>query len=156
MRISFDLDDTLICYQPGVPQEPPLGWPLSWLVRDEPLRKGTRALIRDLWQNGHEVWIYTTSYRDPLSVRTWLWLHGVRVERVVNQDVHDRELRRNPRDRPPSKNPAAFGISLHVDDSDGVRLEGELHGFRVVVLAPDDVEWTQKVLTAAGTRPRDR
>jgi hypothetical protein len=148
MRISFDLDDTLICYQPGVPQEPPLRWPLTWLVRDEPLRAGAPALIRQLQQAGWEVWIYTTSYRDPLSVRTWLWLHGVGVKRVINQAVHDRELRRSPDDYPPSKNPAAFGISIHVDDSEGVRIEGERHGFRVVVLSPDDADWTHKVLAA--------
>jgi hypothetical protein len=151
-RISFDLDDTLICYQPGVPREPPLRWPLSWLVRDEPLRAGARALIRELWRMGLEVWIYTTSYRDPLSVRLWLMLHGVRVARVVNQAVHDRELRRNAREAVPSKNPAAFGISLHVDDSDGVRMEGERHGFRVVVLSPDDEGWAEKVLAAVGRR----
>jgi hypothetical protein len=152
MRISFDLDDTLICYQPGVPQEPPLRWPLSWLVRDEPLRAGARGLVRRLWERGHEVWIYTTSYRDPLSVRAWLWLHGVRVTRVINQAVHDRELRRHPEDSPPSKNPAAFGVSLHVDDSDGVRLEGQLHGFRVVVVSPDDADWADRVLAAVGIR----
>jgi hypothetical protein len=151
MRISFDLDDTLICYQPDVPREPPLRWPLSWLVRDEPLRKGARGLVRRLWGCGHEVWIYTTSYRDPLSVRTWLWLHGVHVARVVNQDVHDRELRRWPGSgERPSKNPAAFGVFLHVDDSDGVRMEGERHGFRVVVVSPGDPDWTRKVLAAVG------
>jgi hypothetical protein len=68
---------------------------------------------------------------------------------MVNQDAHDRHLRRSPQDRPPSKNPAAFGIDLHVDDSDGVRMEGEQHGFEVVVVTPDDRDWTAKVLRAA-------
>jgi hypothetical protein len=39
---------------------------------------------------------------------------------------------------------------MHVDDSDGVRLEGRRHGFRVVVVSPDDADWTRKVLAAAG------
>lgn len=68
---------------------------------------------------------------------------------MVNQDAHDRHLRRSPQDRPPSKNPAAFGIGLHVDDSDGVWMEGEQHGFQVVVVTPDDRDWTAKVLRAA-------
>src|SRR5262245_49162083 len=143
-RISFDLDDTLICYQPGVPQEPPLRWPASWLVRDEPLRLGTRGLVRRLWEMKWEVWVYTSSFRDPLSVRAWLWLHGVRVARVINGLIHERELRPRIRGELPSKNPAAFGISLHVDDSEGVRLEGQRHGFRVVVVSPDDAEWVEK------------
>lgn len=149
MRLSFDLDDTLICYQPGVLQEPRLRWPLSWLVHDEPLRAGARELARLLRQRGWELWVYTTSYRDPLSVRLWLRMHGIIVSRVINQDVHDRHLRRSERDRPPSKNPAAFGIHLHIDDSDGVRMEGETHGFRVVVVSPDDAGWAEKVLTVA-------
>ena len=53
MRISFDLDDTLICYQPGVPQEKSL---LAWLAR-EPLRLGAKALIRELQRSGHSVGI---------------------------------------------------------------------------------------------------
>ena len=122
MRISFDLDDTLICYQPGVPCEPGLRWFWRLLASDEPLRQGTRGLISRLRQSGWETWIYTTSHRNPTSVRWWLWCHGIRVRKVINQDVHDRHLRRTHNDYPPSKNPAAFGIDLHVDDSVGVRM----------------------------------
>ena len=149
MRISFDLDDTLVCYQAGVPQEPRPPWYLRWLVPDEPLRRGTVDLVRRLRQRGWQVWIYTTSNRRPSAVRRWLRWHGVRIDEVVNQDAHDRHLRRSPQDRPPSKNPAAFGIDLHVDDSDGVRMEGEQHGFPVVVVTSDDRDWTAKVLRAA-------
>jgi FMN phosphatase YigB (HAD superfamily) len=148
MRISFDLDDTLVCHQPGVPQEPRLPWYLGWLVI-EPLRRGAVDLMRQLRSRGWEVWIYTTSHRPESAVRRWLRLHGARIDGFVNQDVHDSYLRRAPQDRPPSKNPAAFGIDLHVDDSEGVRIEGEEHGFRVVVVAPDDREWVDRVLHAA-------
>src|SRR4051812_12292063 len=103
MRISFDLDDTLICYQDGVPREP-LGWLARRLAGDEPLRLGARELLNGLRRRGHEVWVYTTSYRDPWGVWWWLRLHGVRVGRVINQHVHDRHLRR-PGRYPPSKNP---------------------------------------------------
>ena len=149
MRISFDLDDTLICYQPGVPCEPRPAWYWRAVASGEPLRAGARALMRTLHGRGCELWVYTTSYRPPLSVKLWLRSHGVRVARVVNQDVHDRHLRR-PGEYPPSKNPRAFGIDLHVDDSDGVRMEGDLHGFRVVVVSPDDKAWADKVLAAVG------
>jgi len=72
MRISFDLDDTLVCYQPGVPQEPRLPWYLRWLVADEPLRRGTMNLICELRRYGWEVWIYTTSHsRAPLVAIAW-------------------------------------------------------------------------------------
>lgn len=48
----------------------------------------------------------------------------------------------------PSKFPLAFGIDLHIDDSEGVRMEGEAHGFRVLVVRPDDERWTLRVLDA--------
>lgn len=150
MRISFDLDDTLICYQPGVPAEPPAGAVWRWLGLDEPLRLGAAALLRGLSAHGHDVWVYTTSYRPPFQVRCWLRGYGVRVGRVINQHVHDRYLRRHRNDRPPSKNPRAFGIHLHVDDSEGVAIEGRQHGFRVVVIDPLDTDWTRKVLSVVG------
>lgn len=149
MRISFDLDDTLICYQPGAAHEPPLRWHWGLLGGNEPLRRGAIDLTRRLRDAGWEVWVYTTSYRNPRGVRRWLWCHGVRVGRVINQDVHDRYLKRSTRDYPPSKNPAAFGIDLHVDDSEGVAIEGRRHGFRVVVVSPDDPAWADAVWAAA-------
>ena len=148
MRISFDLDDMLICYQPHVPREPPLSWAWRLLVHDEPLRLGTRALLRELARLGHELNVYTTSYRSPRAVRGWLRGHGIRVREVINQDKHDRRLRTHPDDRPPSKNPRAFGFHLHIDDSEGVGIEGRQHGFSVVVVSPDDTRWAEKVLAA--------
>jgi len=149
MRISFDLDDTLICYRADVSQKLRLSWFLRLLVGDEPLRLGTPELMRQLRQRGWEIWLYTTSNRRPAAVRRWLRCHGVRIDGMINQDEHDRHLRRSSQDRPPSKNPAAFGIELHVDDSEGVRIEGEQYGFAVVVVTQDDPDWTTKVLHAA-------
>ena len=144
MRISFDLDDTLICYQEGVPCETAL-LPLLKFLLNEPLRQGARALIADLQHRGCDVWICTSSSRSPLLVRIWLALYGIRVGRIVTQETYERHLKRFSDTDPPSKNPRAFGIDLHIDDSEGVRLEGEQYGFDVLVVAPDDREWVQKV-----------
>lgn len=73
MRISFDLDDTLICYQASVPRERPLPWYWRWIAGDEPLRRGSIDLMRRLRDAGWEIWIYTTSHRHPASVR---WCYG--------------------------------------------------------------------------------
>lgn len=149
MRISFDLDDTLICYQTDVPQEQIPPWYRRWAATEEPLRLGTRNLIHEIQRKGHEVWIYTTSHRNPYSVWWWLWAYGIVVGRVINQDIHERTLRKEGESLP-SKNPRAFGISWHIDDSEGVRQEGQQFGFSVVVVSPHDREWTQKVLQAIG------
>lgn len=154
MRISFDLDDTLICRGGYVPNEPPLPLMVRWLVADEPLRLGTRVLMKELWTRGWEPWIYTTSYRRPAQVRRWLRFHGVSVAGVINQDSHEAFFRGRVDGHRPSKYPPGFGIDLHVDDSDGVRIEGEQHGFPVVVIRSVDREWTEKVLAAIATTER--
>ena len=90
MLISFDLDDTLICYGDGFLHEPRLPFYLRWLVHDEPLRFGARTLMRQLRERGCDIWIYTTSYRSPSEVSRWLRLHGICVSKVINQILHER------------------------------------------------------------------
>jgi hypothetical protein len=142
MRISFDVDDTLVCYPP-VPTELFVPWWWRWRY-PELLRAGTKALMRELAADGHELWIYTTSYRTPRYMRSWFRSFGVPIRGVVNQDRHERVVGRQG----PSKYPPAFGIDLHVDDSEGVGMEGERHRFRVIVVSPADLEWTARVLKA--------
>ena len=99
------------------------------------------ALLRELAAAGHEVWVYTTSYRNPAAVRWWLWFHGIRVPRVIAQAEHERQFGNGG----PSKHARAFGIDLHVDDSWGVWVEGRQHRFAVVVVTPDDPDWADRV-----------
>ncbi len=77
-----------------------------------------------------------------------MFLYGIRVDGVVNDERQCRELAGRRFPRVPSKYPPAFGIDLHIDDSEGVRMEGEMHGFQVVVIRPCDESWTEKVLDA--------
>lgn len=153
MRISFDLDDTLICDRRYICCEPDrVPFFLKFWI-DEPLRLGTRQLIEELKQCGCEIYIYTTSYRSPCLVSLWLLCYGINVKKVINQKVHNSFLSRNGMYyNSPSKNPPAFGIDLHIDDSEGVRLEGEKYGFEVVVISPEDINWTQKVMAAVARR----
>ncbi|HLK58100.1 MAG TPA: hypothetical protein VKU00_16150 [Chthonomonadaceae bacterium] len=149
MRISFDLDDTLICYQKEVPSErgriPFFLKP--WI--NEPLRQGAPALMAELKRQGWEVCVCTSSYRSPMVVRLWLACYGIFVGRVINQDTYEAHLRRYPDPQPPSKNPRLFGIHLHIDDSEGVKREGEQYGFDVCVVSPEDANWTQSILEVA-------
>ncbi len=148
LRVSFDVDDTLACSgEPGCCETSLVPSPIRrWL--GEPLRQGTTALIRELRRRGCSVWIYTSSGRTPFYIRRWLLLHGIRVDGVVNSERHRAGLAAHGLERRPSKFPPAFGIDLHVDDSEGVRMEGDAHGFRVVVVRPDDPHWTRRVLDA--------
>jgi hypothetical protein len=152
MRISFDIDDTLVC-GPQVPAEHCVPWWGRWWF-PEHLRHGARRLMRDLHHMGHHLWIYTTSYRGPVYLRSWFWSIGVPLEGIVNQLRHERLIRRSMfRGYPPSKYPSAFGIDLHIDDSEGVAMEGREYGFRVLVVSPDDLNWTEHVLAAVLGHP---
>ena len=149
-RVSFDIDDTLVCNYPGVPAEK-TGVPgMVCGCFGEPLRKAACSLMRELRSRGCSIWTYTTSGRSAFQIRLWLFLYGIRVDGVVNDERHRRVVLRLGFSRLPSKYPPTFGIDLHVDDSEGVRMEGEQHGFRVVVVRPDDEDWTQRVLDAVG------
>lgn len=148
LRISFDIDDTLTCHHShaSAERERLPGIVHRWL--GEPLRRGTVALMRELRRRGCSIWIYTSSGRSPFYIRRWLLLHGIRVDGVVNDERHRQCLAVHGFSHSPSKFPPAFGIDLHVDDSDGVRMEGEAHGFRVVVVQPGDDSWGQRILDA--------
>ncbi len=148
IRISFDIDDTLACQPEHSDVEP------NWLAErlhsslTEPLRIGTRALTRELRRQGCSIWVYTSSGRTPSYIRRWLLLYGIRVDGVVNSVLHNEALAARGLSNSPSKLPPAFDIDLHVDDSEGVRMEGHDYGFRVVVVDPQDEHWAQKVLDA--------
>ncbi len=146
MRISFDLDNTLICRQATAKYEHNLDLFLIGLWLNEPLRLGTKFLIKHLQQDGHEIWIYTTSYRNPFLVKLWLRLYRIRVDNVVNQTIHDRHTKLKSSKFQLSKNPKLFNIDLHVDDSIGVKMEGDRCGFKVLVIEPNDLAWVDKVI----------
>ena len=148
MRISFDVDDTLVMHDAPVPRENVVPWYWRWRYA-EPLRRGTKDLMHALLARQCELWIYTTSYRQPRYLRGWFKSFGVKLAGVVNQDVHDLHVKKSQfPGYTPSKYPPAFGIDLHVDDSEGVAMEGAEHGFRVVVVSPTDLDWTLRVLAA--------
>jgi hypothetical protein len=154
MRISFDVDDTLVC-GPHVPTEQFVPWWRRWGY-PELLRRGTRDLMRELLARRSRVWIYTTSYRPLRYLRRWFACLGVPLEGVVNQYRHERVLRGSAdlSYHCPSKYPPAFGIDLHVDDSEGVAQEGKKHHFRVLVVSPEDPDWTSRVLEAVDGKRR--
>jgi hypothetical protein len=151
MRISFDLDDTLICRQVIAKHESNSNLFLVGLWLNEPLRLGTRFLIRHLQQDGHEIWIYTSSCRQPLMVKLWLRFYGIKVVKVVNQSIHDRYTKSKDSKIQSSKNPKLFDIDLHIDDSLGVKIEGDRYGFEVLVIEPNDSAWVDKVIKAVNS-----
>jgi hypothetical protein len=147
--VAFDLDDTLIAGRHDFPAER-RGW-LARLSTRESLRAGTVGLFRLLAAQGHEIWIYTSSYREPSAVRWLFRAHGLAVRGVVTAMEHERVVLADFQSYPPcAKYPPAFGIDVLVDDADGIALEGLRLGFPVIHLRPDDADWTGTVTAALG------
>lgn len=140
MRIAFDLDNTLIRGEHDFALETPMRKLWARLLSKESLRAGIIELATYCQQQGWEVWVYTTSYRSPWYIRRLFWLYGIRLAGVVNQARHNQEVTVRS-----TKYPPQFGIDLLLDDSEGVRLEGERYGFAVLVISPTDTEWVGKM-----------
>jgi len=78
-------------------------------------------------------------------LKTWFRFYGIRIDGVVNQQRHEQVVKPEAFRRCPSKYPPSFGIDIHIDDSEGVAMEGREHGFRTVVVSVGDPEWTTHV-----------
>ncbi len=141
MRIAFDLDNTLIRNDFKFPVEEPLHQLAARFISHEKLRKGTMALIKELKVRQFDVWIYTTSFRSPWYLRKLFWLYGIRLDGIVNQEIHNRRVNVQC-----TKYPPQFGIDVLVDDSLGVKLEGERYNFRVINIDPKDEFWNERIL----------
>ena len=139
MRISFDIDDTLIFYDKSKNKSTN-----DKLLSGEILREGTIELLKEMQQN-HELWIYTTSLRSPFFLKLFFKLKGIKIERVINQKVHQELLKDLKMKSSPTKLPNRYEIDLHIDDSEGVVMEGEKYRFNVLRIDPHDLDWTTKI-----------
>ncbi len=144
MRISFDLDETLISASDSWQVEPDLPG-----FRDdrERLRLGTSQLFRWLRSEGHEIWIYTNSYRGFKDLARWFTACRLPVDEVINQIKHDeKRFELDPRVRV-DKNPAWFDIDLHFDDL--IELSSDS---RIEIIDPSDSEWVARVMQIVGQK----
>ena len=119
----------------------------------QPLRLGTVELFRALRQHGHQVWIYTTSFRTPLALVFFFGATG--ADQGGDQSGHAHQTHGGDwrRIQGLPKYPPAFGIDVLVDDWEGVLMEGRKRNFQVIPVTPDDCEWTAKVLEGLAIEP---
>lgn len=149
MRISFDIDDTLILYEDHNPEPNRVPWYLR-LFYAERLRAGTVELLKRLANDGWEIWIYTTSDRSIGYIRTLFRFYNITVDDIINQARHQEAFRGRRGHAVPSKYPSRWRIDLHVDDCEILEKNGERYGFRVLRIDPQDSAWADKVYAKAG------
>ena len=109
----------------------------------EPVRKGFIELFQTLKKHKHKIWIYTASNRSISYIRSVFWMYGLHIEGVVNYDRHHRKMLQSPISA--VKYPPAFGIDYLIDDSEGIKMEGEMFNYKVIIVNPSDLDWTQKI-----------
>ena len=95
MRIAFDLDDTLLATTHDFPIEMPIKKIWFYFFKYEPLRKGTIKLFSHCKNLNHEIWIYTTSFRNPIYIKRLFWLYGIQLDGIINQDIHNQKVKQN-------------------------------------------------------------
>ena len=139
MIISFDLDDTIIS-KTKFPLEKETF--VHRILGIERIRLGTKDLFKELRVRGHKIYIYTTSFRSKSKIRFMFYAYGICVDYVINQKSHIK----NVNGKSISKFPPQFGIDIHIDDSQGVKMEGEKHGFRTIIVLDNDENWTSKII----------
>ena len=142
MVISFDLDDTLI---PGIKNfETEKQNFFQRMIGLDRIRYGTTDLFKILRSHGHKIYIYTTSYRSIVKIKLTFYFYGIPIDKVINQQIHTKELRELKTRT--SKYPPAFGIDIHIDDSYGVKKEGDNFNFKTVIIDENEINWENKIL----------
>ena len=142
MILSFDLDDTLISKNKFDLEKSNL---FQRFLGVESIRKGTIDLFKEIKKQKHQIYIYTTSYRSELRIKTTFYSYGIPVDFVINQQKHLKRMHKM--DVNCSKFPPIFNIDIHIDDSVGVEMEGQKYGFKTIIISETDENWTQTILS---------
>ena len=143
MKIAFDLDDTLFQTTKEFPTNN--HW-VKFIFREK-LRCGTVELLKNIHLQGHDIWIYTTSLRNEYYLRLYFLTLGIYLAGVVNYTKHMRRMKSVKGEfSNASKYPPTFGIDLLIDDSEGVKLEGNKYGFTVFHINYKNLKWVENIL----------
>ncbi len=143
MHISFDLDSTLITG--GEEFETESRGLFAKIIGIEKIRKGAPELFAFLKNKGHIIHIYTTSYRKTWKIRSTLIYYGIKIDKVINQTQNEKTLKQL--NILASKYPPAFQFDIHVDDLEGVGMEGKKYDFKTIIIQPSDTDWINTILT---------
>lgn len=142
MRISFDLDDTLIPGSSYNFQTKRRNW-FQKITSIEKIRKGTKELFKFLQKREHEVGIYTTSFRSKFKIWFQFLSYRIKPSFIINEKLNRIELKK--RNISSSKYPPVFAIYIHVDDSKGIGIEGDRLGFKTIVVDNNAENWVEEI-----------
>ncbi|WP_196888925.1 HAD family hydrolase [Aureivirga sp. CE67] len=144
MKISFDLDDTLIPYNINDFETEKRTF-LQKILKIEPLRKNTKQLFESLRKENHQLGVYTTSYRKKWKIRLQFRSYGIPLDFIINEKENQKTLSKNKISA--SKHPPSFKIDFHIDDAKGMEIEGEKYGFKTIIITKNNLDWIEKIYT---------
>ena len=146
MTIAFDLEGTLIPECGEFYCERTEG--VARLISRRSLRRDARLLLKSLVSQGHKVVIYTLSNQSAEKLKTWFWLQGVPVARVITEKEHEKRLQKAKLTHPGHKVPHLFGIDLLVDDCPVNVEAARLLGTKAILATNRTDDWTLTVRMA--------
>lgn len=140
MRISFDLDETLTTSRLAEAELGQAWWGCFFF--QEPLRRGTRNLLKNLQSQGHEVWIYTSSVRSVTTIRRWFASYGITLDGIVNERLSRPALKAAAQAGIlASKFPPYFDINIHIDDDPDLVRDLEGTSCTPILVDRNDLQW---------------
>jgi len=107
------------------------------------MRKGTPQVINMLKSRGHQVGIYTTSFRKTSAIQFWLICYRTKADFIINEQRNSMVKLKTEVNS--SKYPPAFNIDLHIDDLPGVGMEGTKYGFKTLIIPSEETDFSQCV-----------
>jgi hypothetical protein len=146
MKISFDLDDTLFVNEDRVKIEKELKFPHKYFYTEK-LRYGTIDIMKKVTKNNIELWIYTTSFRTQRYIKEYFSKYGIKINinNIVNGQRHNNEVQKNRVEILPSKYPPKYKIDLHIDDDISVKENGDIYGFKVILIKDSMDNWGEEL-----------
>ncbi|OJJ15704.1 hypothetical protein BKI52_38125 [marine bacterium AO1-C] len=144
MKIAFDLDGTLVRESHDFPLENQV---VHEHLSNENLREGTVGIWQQLREAGHELWVYTFSYRAIDRIEDLFRKYGLTIDGAINYQIHEETLRTSQSNFAGYwKYPPMFGFDLLIDNMEEIAREGKEYRFEVLWLKENDTDWGQKVL----------
>ena len=136
MRVSFDLDEVLICDPDKYPAEK-LPFPLN-VAFPETIRKNAGLLTAALCDFSFDVWVYTGKFYSSRHVKALLGIHRGRVSGVingVNKKYSDSPIQESFRNK--------YRVAVHIDNESIIWIDTRKKEYEIIDIKSDKY-WANK------------
>lgn len=142
-RIAFGWTGTLVSELGEFRCTPPRG--LGKLFYRPRLRLGALELMRELQNDGWEIWIYTLAALPQRRLRLFFSANGIRLGGIITQAEHLRAFKAGKAPQPNLKHAPAFDLAVVADDKPLTAQAGKRYGFATLQVTTCLADWTTPI-----------